>query len=293
MCIKMTNLTEILEEKHVFYKKTNNPVEILIKCTHGTHTDENPSLSYNLENNIFHCWSCGFSGGKEKFLKSIGIQTKLTFDNKQPYKIQKIKHKIRKLLEKNTIELPTKYQTAKGMWKNISTKTITEFKTFFTEEYGLNDYICIPIYQFHKLRFIEARHRFGGKSKPKYLRRPAGASVLNVLFPLDKLAPTSEVIIVEGLFDMLNLWQHGYRNTLCTFGTQSFGEKKVRLLDELGVTSVQIMMDGDSAGSLAAKKIKRLLEKNDFQTNIIQLAQYHDPGDLSPDEIKYYLSNSN
>jgi len=98
MCIKMTNLTEILEEKHVFYKKTNNPVEILIKCTHGTHTDENPSLSYNLENNIFHCWSCGFSGGKEKFLKSIGIQTKLTFDNKQPYKIQKIKRKIRKLL---------------------------------------------------------------------------------------------------------------------------------------------------------------------------------------------------
>ena len=65
---------------------------------------------------------------------------------------------------------------------------------------------------------------------------------------------------------MMNLWQHGYHNVLCTFGTQNFGEKKIELLDKLGVTSVKVMMDGDSAGALAAQKISRLLEKFDFQT---------------------------
>ena len=65
----MAELLEILDNHKVNYKKTNNPSEILIKCTGGNHNDENPSLSYNLDNNIFHCWSCGFSGGKNKFLK--------------------------------------------------------------------------------------------------------------------------------------------------------------------------------------------------------------------------------
>ena len=48
----MTELLEILDNNKITYKKTNNPTEVLIKCTSGNHNDENPSLSYNLENNI-------------------------------------------------------------------------------------------------------------------------------------------------------------------------------------------------------------------------------------------------
>ena len=161
------------------------------------------------------------------------------------------------------------------------------------QQYGLTNYICIPIYQFNKLRFIEGRYRFKNyQDNPKYMRRPGGATVNNILFPIDKLKAGVEVIIVEGLFDMMNLWQHGYHNTLCTFGTQNFGDKKIELLDKLGITSVKLMMDGDSAGLLAAKKISRLLEKFDFQTSIIKLPTHMDPGALTADEIKYYLSNS-
>ena len=73
---------------------------------------------------------------------------------------------------------------------------------------------------------------------------------------------------------------------------QNFGDKKIELLDKLGITSIKLMMDGDSAGLLAAKKISRLLEKFDFQTSIIKLPTHMDPGALTADEIKYYLSNS-
>ena len=64
------DLVELLNTRGIEYKKTNNPAEILISCTSGEHTDKSPSLSYNLEKNIFHCWSCGFSGGINKFMKS-------------------------------------------------------------------------------------------------------------------------------------------------------------------------------------------------------------------------------
>ena len=65
------DLQELLDHRGIEYRKTNNPAEILIACTSGEHIDKSPSLSYNLEKNMFHCWSCNFSGGITKFMKSI------------------------------------------------------------------------------------------------------------------------------------------------------------------------------------------------------------------------------
>ena len=61
-------LMELLNLRGIDYNKTNNPSEILISCTSGLHDDKSPSLSYNLDKNLFHCWSCGFGGGSSKFL---------------------------------------------------------------------------------------------------------------------------------------------------------------------------------------------------------------------------------
>ena len=286
------DIIEALSLKGITYKTTNNPNELLVQCTSGNHDDNSPSMQYNLEKNIFHCWSCGYSGGSTKFLESIGIKTKLPIESKQPFKINKLKNKLNERIEYGNLSLPKDFKPAYGTFKNIGPTTFKEFNAFFTDEFQLDGYLCIPVYQFGKLRFIEGRNRFSGTDKPKYMRRPAGATVVNLLFPIDKLHPSVEIIIVEGLFDMMNLWQHGYHNVVCTFGTQNFGEKKIELLDKLGITSVKVMMDGDSAGVAAAQKITRLLEKYDFQTTTIKLPSHMDPGGLSADEIKYYLSNS-
>ena len=40
---------------------------------------------------MFHCWSCNFSGGITKFMKSIGETVHIDVDSKQPYKIKKLK----------------------------------------------------------------------------------------------------------------------------------------------------------------------------------------------------------
>ena len=85
------DLVDLLNRRGIEYRKTNNPSEILISCTSGEHIDKSPSLSYNLEKNMFHCWSCGFSGGITKFMKSIGETVILDVDSKQPYKIKKLK----------------------------------------------------------------------------------------------------------------------------------------------------------------------------------------------------------
>jgi len=283
------DLINILDDRGIPYKKTNNPSTILIRCTSGLHEDKDPSLSYNLEKNVFKCWSCEFKGGGSKFLQSIGIVTRVPIETKQRFKIQKLKEKLRNFIERDNLKLPNVKTEVDFPFKGISEEVLQDFGTFLTQEMGLQDYICIPVYQFGRLRFIEGRMRLPSSKKPKYFRRPMGASASQILFPLDKIEATKEVILVEGIFDMLNMWQHGFKNVLCIFGTQNFGPKKVELLDQIGVTKVHLLMDGDSAGVRAATSIQKLLEINSIEVRNISLSPGKDPGELSKYELEQVI----
>ena len=277
------DLKEILDKRGIEYKNTNNPSEILISCTSGLHEDKSPSLSYSLEKNVFHCWSCGFGGGVSKFLESIGELTRIPVESKQPFKIQKLKNKIKAVIEFDEVKLPKTRQNFIGEFKNIRGACLKEFQAFTTEELQLHNYICVPIYQFGKLKFIECRYMGEVKSQPKYYRRPAKGRVGNILFPLDKVKNTNYIILVEGLFDMLNMWQLGYKNTLCIFGASNFGRAKLDLVDKIGVNRVDIMMDPDAPGQMAADKIQSLLDSKNIYSRIIKLPLGYDPGDISKD----------
>jgi DNA primase len=275
------DLVDILNKRGISWRKTNNPSEILITCTSGEHEDSSPSLSFNLDKNMFHCWSCGFKGGATKFLVSIGETQYVDIDSKQPYKIQKLKDKIRKKIELDTIKLPEDRIIFSEQFKGIGIRTLKEFGAFTTNELGLTDYICIPVYQFNKLKFIEGRLMKDLKNQPKYYRRPNQVSVIDCLFPIDKIKNTNHIILVEGIFDMLNMWQMGYKNTLCIFGASNFGKVKLDLIDRLGVTKVDIVMDDDLAGQKAAEKIAGYLDSRNIYSRIIKLPNGKDPGDLT------------
>ena len=282
-------LVELLEKRGIEYKKTNNPSEILVSCTSGQHEDKSPSLSYNLDKNLFHCWSCGFGGGSSKFLESIGEVTRLPIESKQPYKIKKLKNKIKQIIEIDDIQLPDERFMYSSEFRGINGATIKEFGAFTTQQLQLQNYICIPVYQFGKLKFIEGRYAGMIAGKPKYYRRPQGAPVSEILFPLDKVKNTNYVILVEGIFDMLNMWQLGYKNTLCIFGASNFNRKKLEILDRIGVTRVDIVMDPDAPGQMAASKIADLLNTRDIYSRNIKLPVGTDPGDINQRQAENYL----
>ena len=282
-------LIELLDKRGIEYKKTNNPSEILISCTSGQHEDKSPSLSYNLDKNLFHCWSCGFGGGSSKFLESIGEITRLSIESKQPYKIQKLKNKIKQIIEVDDIRIPDERFPYKSEFRGINGKTMNEFGTFTTQELQLQNYICIPVYQFGKLKFIEGRKISDGGIQPKYYRRPNNAKISTILFPLDKIKNTNYLIFVEGIFDMLNMWQLGYKNTVCLFGASNFNKNKLDTLDRIGVTRVDIMMDPDTAGYIASEKIAKLLDTRNIYSRIIKVPVGKDPGNISQIEAKEAL----
>ena len=283
------DILELLDKRGIEYKKTNNPYEVLIKCTSGLHDDKNASLSFNTERGIFNCWSCGFKGGISKFLKSIGEVQAIDFDSKEPYKLKKLKDKLENLSTKDEIRLPDDRRVFQDEFRGISSTTYRQFNAFTTNQYELTDYVCFPVYQHGRLRFIEGRFTGDLANQPKYYRRPAKAKVTDVMFPLDKIRHTNYVILVEGIYDMLNMWDNGFSNTLCIFGASNFTKRKAEILDHMGITRVDIMMDSDAAGVRAAEKIAELLDSRNIYARIITLPPGVDPGELTKEQAERLL----
>lgn len=270
-----------------YVSNPNKKSEILIKCVSGLHEDTNPSMRFDLDKNIFHCFSCGFGGSYKKLLKAIGEDTSLELETKQTYKVKKLKDKLHAKYFKLDIELPADYINLNFDFKGVDATTIKEFEAFTTNQHGLSDYICFPVYQSGKLRFIEGRYKLLNvkTNSPRYMRKPTNAKVSDLLFPLDKIKDKSHLILVEGLFDMLNLWQHGYKNVVCIFGTNNFKQEKAKILDDIGCKRVTIFMDNDISGRKAAEIIQSLLEAKDIETTIIYPPDGRDPGDMSKEEL--------
>ena len=284
----MHDLFAILNKKSIEYTiNPNKKNEILIKCISGLHEDSNPSMRFDLDKNVFHCFSCGFGGSYKKLLKALNEDESIEIETKQTYKIRKLKDKLHSKYFKLDIEIPSDAIKFNFDFKGVDSSTIKEFEAFTTSQHGLADYICFPVYQAGRIRFIEGRYKLLNvkTNSPRYMRKPANAKVSDLLFPLDKVKNKSHLILVEGLFDMLNLWQHGYKNAVCIFGTNNFKKDKARILDDAGCKRATIFMDNDVSGRKAAEAIQSLLEARDIETRVIFPQEGRDPGDMTKDEL--------
>jgi len=145
--------------------------------------------------------------------------------------------------------------------------------------------------------------------EPKYLYS-RGCPISEILFLEHAFwrnpHPDRRVILVEGFFDALKLWQWGY-NAMSILGSQ-FGEAKMQKLDILRqrgdiVYQVYIMLDGDKPGQEAEHKI---IHGDQRTTGLVkrtpvwgcglkatEAQPHYDPGDFkSRDEVEMALERA-
>jgi DNA primase len=159
---------------------------------------------------------------------------------------------------------------------------------------GFEDRIIFPIRDITgKIVVFNGRHTLSN-GNPRYLNYPSGVSL--PVYPAKLDQKRKAIVLVEGLFDMLNCQDKGMDNCVCVFGTNTMEKNtKEKLLPfkAQGVTKIYIMFDGDDAGRLAAKKLKPVFEELEFEVEIVSLEDGQDPGDLSQeyvDSIKEYIN---
>ena len=73
------------------------------------------------------------------------------------------------------------------------------------------------------------------------------------------------IILVEGIFDVMNLHDKGLTNAVCCFGVKNVTEEKLQVLAVSGVEGVDIFLDNDEAGQGQAVKVRELCESVGLQ----------------------------
>jgi len=254
--------------------------DYLIKCLNPEHEDSNPSFRVDKVTGVAHCFSCGF---KTNIFKFYGV-----FTNPVPIKIVALKEKLSELKSfGQELELPAGYTPYTKQFRGISAKTLKYFGAFYTNTVEkLHDRIIFPIKDITgKTVVFVGRHTLSN-GNPRYINYPSGVQI--PVFPSHLPSGYSSMVLVEGMFDMLNLYDKGLENVVCCFGTntlQNNTKSKLLPFKAQGITHVYIMFDGDEAGQKAAKILKPLIEECGFIVEIIDLPDGVDPGELSQEDV--------
>jgi DNA primase len=261
---------ELLDKKKIYYQLSGN--DCVVHCLNPEHDDSHPSMRIDKVLGLFNCLSCGYKGN---IFHYFGEKI-----NKLDTAREQLKRKIQ-IISSNSIGLKIPVNSALVSEDyRVSLKTLQTFEAFRNAESDYKDRIMFPIRDLkEKIVCLIGRSEDLFEKAKKYKIFPPGASV--PLFPLHKVEPEQgRVILVEGLFDMLNLYNAGYRNALCTFGTNTLNKEKLELLKIIGVSGIDIIFDPDDAGQKAAEIVKEMAEDLDFQTRNINL-KIGDPGSMS------------
>lgn len=274
----MNPVQELLDKYNVNYSISGK--DFVTKCFNPDHIDTNPSFRIDKIRGIGHCFSCGY---KFNIFKHYGV-----VNNFLSIKLVKLKEKLREVNEVlKGLDYPEGYTPITESFRGVSLQTLRKFDAFYTDRVEkLADRIIFPIKDITgKIIVFVGRHTLSS-SNPRYINYPSG--VLMPMFPSKLEEKSDNIILVEGIFDFLNLYDKGVSNAVCCFGTnslQSNTKEKLLPFRAQGVNKIYILFDGDTAGKEAAIKLKPIIEEHGFVVEIVDLPDDVDPGDLSKEDV--------
>jgi DNA primase len=178
------------------------------------------------------------------------------------------------------------YLTERGLMP----ETIAEFGLGFCPKGIMAGRIAIPIHNMAG-ELIGNAGRWPGdppEGKEKY-RLPGGFKKTLELFNGHRAAlepDTSPLIIVEGFFPLMHLWQHGFRRVVSLMGW-FLSERQEELIGNLVTqeTRLVLMLDNDEAGHAARIKIAPRLAEHCFVRSFRWPEGVSQPDDLTADQL--------
>jgi DNA primase len=146
---------------------------------------------------------------------------------------------------------------------------------------------------------------FGGRvisddDGPKYINSPESSifKKSKLLFNLNRAKKSIDslnyVIVVEGFFDVISLYEAGIENVVGTLGTSLTGIQ-LKLLRDI-TENILFFFDSDEAGQKATFRAVEMAEQLGLSTAVVQTPKFKDPGELlvkkEPKEIRDILNQA-
>ena len=268
------NVEKILTDKGLYYKHRGQ--DLLINCLNPEHEDRNPSMSISSVTGVFHCFSCGFKGDIFDYYGLVKDVTSI--------KITELKDKIQSLYKTIPQNYPIGYDFIHSEYRGISKETLEEFSAFTCSLSEWEGRLWFPVRDIFKdIICFQGRYMYTELS-PKYVFYPR--SVTPPLIPATPDTKSGKLLLVEGIFDLLNLWDHGIKNVVCCFGSSIGSKKQIKKLEPykiMGINTLVPLFDSDAAGIKAVKDLE--WNNKTFLIERYELPANKDPGDLMDEEI--------
>jgi len=262
----MSAVEDLLTERNIPYQLSGR--DVLVRCFNPDHDDKHPSMRIDRVLGVFHCFSCGYKGS---LFKHYNVEV-----SKVGIKREKLLRLITELKSSGVgLSMPEGFIPFYKDWRGISKETFKKFEAFYHYDKQYNGRVNFPIKD-GSGRIVAFQGRDESGTLPeKYKFTPPGVKL--PLYPIAEPIQ-GKVIIVEGILDMLNLYDKGLTNAVCCFGASNFDTHKLHVLQISGVTGLDVLFDADEAGQKGAEKIKKVAKE--FPTRIISLKS-GDPGDMT------------
>lgn len=269
---------ELLVEEKIPFKQS--PADFVVQCLNPEHDDSNPSMRIDKITGVFNCFSCGYKGNIFKL-----------FDKPSNYldiKREKVKQTIdRKRSESVGLLMPREIVPYVGNERNIKPETYKQFEAFLSVNSPFTNRIVFPIRDITG-KIVAFNGRILGKNitgQPKYIFHPPRVKL--PIFPANVSPIKGRVLLVEGIYDVINLHDKGLTNALCCFGISNITTDKLQLLKMRGVEQIDIFFDPDDAGQGAVEKVIELCDKTELKYYNVRIPpDLGDAGDLSETSVQ-------
>lgn len=272
----MSVVEDLLNEKNIPYKVSGR--DVLVRCFNPEHDDTNPSMRIDRVLGVYNCFACGHKGN---LFKLYDVEA-----SKVGIKREKLLRLITELKSSGVgLSMPEGYTDFYRDWRGISKETYKKFEAFYHHSTDFIGRVNFPIKDSSgRIVAFQGRDE-SGTLRSKYVFTPAHVKV--PLYPIAEPIQ-GRVILVEGIFDMLNLHDKGLTNAICCFGSSNFNNEKLSVLKISGVTGLDILFDADDAGKAGAEKVRKIA--GDFPTKVITLKS-GDPGSMTLTQIVNLRTN--
>jgi len=272
---------ELLQERKVNYKLS--PADCIVSCLNPEHDDNNPSMRIDRITGVYNCFSCGFRGNIFNYYNAPS--------NPLDIRRQKVRQKIEEKRASSVgLKMPKNFMPYVGNWREITPETYKKFNAFLHPDKPFTNRISFPIKDLTG-RIVAFNCRTQSPTEvPKYLIHPPKAVL--PLFPAQVRPIKGRVILVEGIFDAINLHDKGLDNAVCCFGTRNIDVEKLKLLKMQGVSAVDILFDPDEAGQEAAVRVQELCDIAEILHKNIKIpVALGDAGALTKNKVKELKEN--
>jgi DNA primase len=257
----------------------------------------------HLEKNVFHCFACGAGGNVLDLVAELeqcsAREAALRLQRRyvaggwaapQPSqpgegKLVTEKREGNPVLRFSLPSLVAHHRYVSG--RGLSSETAFRFEIGYHAGPGImTGRLAIPIHDEHG-RLVAYCGRSVDAESPRY-RFPAGFRKSAVLFNYHRAAAGSDrsVIVVEGFFDCMRVYQAGYASVVALMGSALSAQQADLLIGRF--TEIGLMLDGDPAGQAGTHDAAARLARRGSVHQVL-LAPGRQPDQMSDEEIRQAL----